>query len=40
MKNMEIKVIYVFDTVFYFYYAKTVWDKYNKINKIKNKNQQ
>ena len=37
MKNVWIKLIYVFDTVFHFSYVKTVWDR-NKITKIKNEN--
>ena len=28
----------VFHTAFHFSYVKTVWDKWTKINKIKNKN--
>ena len=28
----------VFDTAFHFSYVKTVWDKWTKIDKMKNKN--
>ena len=36
-RNLWIKLMHVFDTIFRFSYVKTAWDKWNKINKIKNK---
>ena len=35
MKNMWIKLIYVFDTVFQFSYVKAVWDSGIKLLKLK-----
>ena len=38
MKFVDKIDVYVFDAVFHFFCAKTVWDKWNKINKTKDKN--
>ena len=35
MKNVWIKLIYVFDKVFHFTYVKTVWDRGMKLLKLR-----
>ena len=38
LKFVDKTLIYVIDTAFNISYHHTVWDKWHKINKIKNKN--